>query len=182
MKRTNLKKTMALILALALAAPAAAYAETEEAPSEETTQIANPWTDMTKEELEKVSGVTFGVPEDAKDVVYRWLEEESLAEMQFKLDDDEYTARIKPDALEEDQLDNISGMYFQWENEEKVKIGHCPGTIGLAQTGSSDYTELCLWYDVAPGLMYSLSVYTTDPDGLDLTAVAQMVYNPATQA
>ena len=40
MKRTNLKKTMALMLALVLAAPAAAYAETEEAPSEETTQIA----------------------------------------------------------------------------------------------------------------------------------------------
>ena len=100
MKRANLKKTMALILTLALAAPAAAYAETEEAPSEETTQIANPWTDMTKEELEKVSGVTFGVPEDAKDVVYRWLEEENLAEMQFMLDDDEYCARIKPDALE----------------------------------------------------------------------------------
>lgn len=179
MKRTNLKKTMALILTLALAAPAAAYAETEEAPSEETTQIANPWTDMTKEELEKVSGVTFGVPEDAKDVVYRWLEEESLAEMQFILDDDEYCARIKPDALEEDQLDNISGMYFQWENEEEVTIGHCPGTIGQAQTGTEEYVELCLWYDIVPGLMYSLSVYTTELDGLDLTAVAEMVYEPA---
>ena len=37
------------------------------------------------------------------------------------------------------------------------------------------FVELCLWYDVVPGLMYSLSVYTVDPDGLDLTAVAAMV-------
>ena len=99
--------------------------------------------------------------------------------MQFKLGEDEYCARIKPDALEEDQLDNISGMYFQWENEEEVTIGHCPGTIGQAQTGTEEYVELCLWYDIVPGLMYSLSVYTIELDGLDLTAVAEMVYEPA---
>ena len=91
MKRANLKKTMALILTLALAAPAAAYAETEEAPSEETTQIANPWTDMTKEELEKVSGVTFGVPEDAKDVVYRWLEEDMETQTEQAIDETIWT-------------------------------------------------------------------------------------------
>ncbi len=38
--------------------------------------------------------------------------------------------------------------------------------------------ELCLWYDRVPGLMYSLSVYTTELDGLDLTAVAEQVYIP----
>ena len=59
-----------------------------------------------------------------------------------------------------------------------MTIGHCPGTIGQAKTGSEDYVELCLWYDLAPGLMYSLSVYTTDLDGLDLIAVAEMVYKP----
>ena len=140
--------------------------------------LANPWVDMTADELAQVSGVTLNLPEGAQDAVYRWLESESLAELQFTLDGDEYCARVKPDALEAGQLDNISGMYFEWEHEEEITVGHCPGTIGLAQTGSSDYTELCLWYDVAPGLMYSLSVYTTEPDGLDLTAVAAMVYEP----
>ena len=60
-----------------------------------------------------------------------------------------------------------------------MTIGHCPGTIGQAQTGTEEYVELCLWYDIVPGLMYSLSVYTTELDGLDLTAVAEMVYVPA---
>ena len=147
--------------------------------AETTTSLANPWTDMTKEELEQVSGVPFGVPEGAESLVYRWLESEGIAEMQFVLDGDEYCARVKPSALEAGQLENISGIYYDWENEQKITIGHCDGTIGLAQTGSEDWVELCQWYDIAPGLMYSLSVYTTgDPDGLDLTAVAEAVYIP----
>ena len=145
---------------------------------EEDVEIANPWTDMTREELEQASGVTFGIPEGAEELTWRWLESENLAEMNFTLDGDEYSARIQPAALEEGDLMNISGMYFQWEYEEDVTIGHCHGTLGQAQTGSEDFVELCLWYDTAPGLMYSLSVYTTELDGLDLTAVAEMVYVP----
>ena len=141
--------------------------------------LANPWVDLTEEELLQVSGLSFNVPEGAENVLYRWLESDGLAEMQFILDGDEYCARVQPAALEEGEVMDISGMYFDWENEEDVTIGgHCPGTIGMAQADSEDWVERCLWYDVAPGLMYSLSVYTTDPDGLDLTAVAEMVYSP----
>ena len=145
----------------------------------ETVGLANPWTDMTKEELEQASGVALGVPEGAEEVVYRWLESETLAEMQFTLGGDEYCARVRPAALEAGQLENISGMYYGWENEESVTISRCEGTIGQYQTGTREWVELCQWYDAAPGLMYSLSVYTTgDVDGLDLTAVAEMVYIP----
>ena len=119
------------------------------------------------------------MPEGAENVVWRWLADENLAEMQFTLDGDEYCARVKPAALEHGQVENISGIYYQWENEEDITVGGCNGTLGLAQTGSEDWVELCLWYDAAPQLMYSLSVYTTDPDGLDLTAVAEMVFPPA---
>ena len=143
------------------------------------TGLANPWTEMTKEELEQVSGVPFGVPEGAEALVYRWLASEGLAEMQFTLDGDEFIARVQPAQLQEGELMNISGMYFDWEHEEEITVNGCCGTIGLAQTGSEDWVELCQWYDLAPGLMYSLSVYTSgDPDGLDLTAVAEQVYIP----
>ncbi len=140
--------------------------------------LANPWTDLTAEQLEQASGVAFGVPEGAENVLYRYLPAEGLAEMQFTWNGGEYAARILPVALQEGQLMNISGMYFAWENEEAVTIGRCPGTIGQAQCGSEDWAELCLWYDMAPGLMYSLSVSTTDIDGLDLTAIAEQVYIP----
>ena len=140
--------------------------------------LANPWVDLTADQLTQVSGLSFGVPEGAENVLYRWLESEGLAEMQFSVDSDEYCARIQPAALQAGELMNISGMYFAWENEEEISVGHCYGTIGQAKTGSEDWVELCLWYDAAPGLMYSLSVYTTEPDGLDLTAVAEQVYIP----
>ncbi|MBR3494363.1 MAG: hypothetical protein IKH38_02955 [Clostridia bacterium] len=140
--------------------------------------MINPWVDLTAEELLAESGLSFGVPEGAKNVIYRYLPSQGLAEMQFTIDGDEFCARILPVALEEGQLMNISGMYFAWEYEEPVTVGRCPGTIGQAQTGSEDWVELCQWYDLVPGLMYSLSVSTTDLDGLDLTAVAEQVYVP----
>ena len=141
--------------------------------------LANPWTDLTEEELQKVSGLTFGVPEGAENVIYRWLEKENLAEMQFTIDNDEYCARILPAALQPGELMNISGIYYTWEHEEPVTIGHCDGTISISQADSEDWVELCMWYDIVPGLMYSLSVVTTETDGLDLVAVAEQVYIPA---
>ena len=141
-------------------------------------QLANPWENVTQEELTQAAGVRFGVPEGAENILYRYLESEGLAEMQFTLDGDEYCARIQPAALEAGELMNISGMYFAWENEEEISVGSCRGTLAQAQTGSEDWVELCQWYDAAPGLMYSLAVYTTEVDGLDLTAVAEQVYLP----
>ncbi len=140
--------------------------------------MANPWEDLTAEQLAETAGVCFGVPEGAENLVYRYLPAEELAEMQFTLGPDEYCARIRPADLRDGELMNIADMYFAWENEEDITVGSCRGTIGQAQTGSTDWVELCLWYDLAPGLMYALSVYTTDPDGLDLTAVAEQVYLP----
>ena len=140
--------------------------------------LPNPWQDMTAEQLQQATGLVFGVPEGAQDVLYRYLPGEGLAEMQFTLEGDEFCARIQPAALAQGELMNISGMYFAWENEEAVEVGGCAGTIGEAQTGSTEWVELCQWYDAAPGLMYCLSVYSTDPDGLDLVAVAEMVYVP----
>ena len=152
----------------------ARYAGDDEALSYEGMGLSNPWTEMSQDELWQVSGLRLGVPEGAENVVCRWLESEGLAEVQFTLDGDEYCARVQPG----DELMNISGMYFAWENEEEIAVGPCSGTIGQAQTGSEEWVELCQWYDAAPGLMYSLSVYTIEPDGLDLTAVAEMVYVP----
>ena len=145
----------------------------------EPLDMVNPWVTMTADEIAQVAGLSFNVPEGAENVIYAYMADDQLAEMQFTLDGDEYTARFKPDALEAGQIDNISGMYFEWEHEEEVTIHHCTGTLGIAQTGSEDWVENCLWYDIVPGIMYSLSVYTTDPDGLDLTAVAEMVFPPA---
>ena len=145
---------------------------------DEGLSMVNPWIDMTEEQLMEAAGLSFRVPEDAENVIYRFLPDEYLAEMQFSIGSDEFCARIQPAALEYGQLKNIADMYFAWENEEAITVKHCYGTIGQAQTGSEDWVELCLWYDLVPGLMYSLSVSTTEPDGLDLVALAEQVYIP----
>ena len=138
----------------------------------EAVSMINPWVDLTAEELQSESGLSFGVPDGAENVIYRYLKEDNLAEMQFTIGNDEYCARIQP----AEEAENISGMYFEWDNEEDIRIGSCAGTIGQAKTGSEDWVELCQWYDADQGLQYSLSVYTTDRDGLDLTAVAGQIY------
>lgn len=143
------------------------------------TSMANPWEDMTAEQLLAASGLAFRVPEGAENVIYRFLPSQGLAEMQFTLDADEYCARIQPAALQEGEWLDISGMYFDWVNEEAVAIRGCRGTIAQAQDGDEGFAELCQWYDAAAGRMHSLSVYTADLDGLDLTAVAEQVYLPA---
>ena len=139
--------------------------------------LANPWVEMTAEELREASGLSFGVPEEAEQVIYLYLPAEGLAEMQFLLHGDEFCARIQAAAEPMD----ISGMYFQWEDEEAVQIGACEGTVGQVKTGSTEWVQLCRWYDAGQGLQYALSVYSTDPDGLDLAAVAQQVYQASAE-
>lgn len=141
-------------------------------PAAEESTLANPWEEISADQLMEVSGLAFGVPENAENVLLRYMKSEGLAEMQFTLDEDEYCARIQPAELQDGELMNISGMYFAWENEEPVDIQGCYGTLGQAQTGSEEFVELCMWYDNNAQRMYSLSVYTTELDGLDLTAVA----------
>ncbi len=147
-----------------------------EAP-EPVASLANPWEELTAEALRELSGVAFNVPEDAENVVYRYLRSVNLAEMQFFLEGDEFCMRVRPGA---ERGEEISGMYFAWENEEEVQVHDCTGIIGMAKCGTVDWVERCLWYDAARERMCSLSVSTIDPDGLDLAAVAEMVY-PAVQ-
>ena len=142
--------------------------------------LPNPWEDMTAEQLREVSGISFGVPEGAENVIWRWMQSGNLAEMQFAWEGGDYCARLQPVALQDgEQLPDISGMYFDWDNVEDITIHGCRGTIGQAQCGSEDWVERCLWYDPAAGLAGSLSVSTTDLDGLDLAAIAEQVYLPA---
>ena len=136
--------------------------------------LANPWTELTAEELRDKTGLSFGIPRGAENIAYRLLDGARLMEMQFTLEGDEYCARIQP----ADEYTDISGMYFEWDGEEEIPVGRCRGTLGRVQTGSVDWIVRFMWYDSEPGLMYSISAYTVNPDGLDLKAVAEQVYIP----
>ena len=102
----------------------------------------------------------------------------SLAESLYSLGMDLMVVDRDPERIREFSSKSTVAVCANLENEEEISVKHCYGTVGQSQTGSEEWVELCLWYDIVPGLMYSLSVYSTDLDGLDLTAVAEQVYVP----
>ena len=165
----------------------AAEEEAEEEPAEEEAGeemeeeapaigMANPWTDTTAEEAMQVLGIEMGVPEGAEDVVYRMLADEQLLEMDFTLDGLDFTARMKPSAVVE-EIEDISGLYYSWVHEEECEVGY---TTGLLRQAESDegIIENCIWLDVVPGFVYSLTTSAEDLDGFDLSAVAGQVFKP----
>ena len=143
----------------------------------EAVPLVNPWEEMTAEQLASETGLIFGVPEGAENVVYRYLRSDEMAEMQFSWAGGEYCARIRPMVLEDWDFYDISGMYYEWTAEEPVNVGPCAGSLSQALQDDGVWVERCLWYDADAKRMYSLSVTAEDVDGLDLTALAEQVYN-----
>ena len=141
--------------------------------------IANPWAEMTAEELAQASGIDFQVPEGAENTVYRYLGSEGLAEMLFDFETDRFCARVRPVEPGNGGMTDISGMYYDWDHEEEVTVGRCRGTLCWVQTDGGEQAALCEWYDAASGRIYAISVTGEDLDGLDLVAVAEEVFVPA---
>lgn len=134
---------------------------------------ANPWTELSEEEFSAQSGVTFGKAEGAEGLRWFLMKETGMAELRFRLQDCELCARICP----AEAFTDISGIYAPWQAVGAFNLGRCPGAF-WADGGEDAQTRLCLWYDAASGVMYSLSAAGNLPDGLDLVDVAQAVYVP----
>lgn len=153
--------TVFLLMALVFCAPAEVYA-----------QSAALWTDSTAEEVMTAVGVRFNVPAEAENVSYRVRE--SAAEMNFTVRGVEYAARIQPTA----SFENISDYAFEpWAIEDDCMVGWCDAKVMLAQADGK-IIALCLWYDAAPGLMYSVSACVEDLIGLDVQSAAESVFTP----
>lgn len=136
--------------------------------------MVNPWTDTTAEGIQQNLGLSFNEPEGAENTVYRMLEQQSIAEMQFDWAGAECTARIQPTA----EFVDISGMHYEWSAQEDCWISWCEGKI--LQTKSDDAEiALCLWFDAAPGLMYSLSASASSLENVDVLQLSELVYLPA---
>ena len=159
-----MKKFLVAIIVASLLAVGAACADDG---------IANPWYITDAQGVMDMVGVEFGVPEGAEDVAWFVLASERLAEMQFTWNGMEYTARIKFAG----EFEDISGMYYTWDDEQPCKVSWCEGvTRRAADEGRT--VELCLWFDVVPGIMYSLTTSGEDLDGFDILAAAEQVFVP----
>lgn len=137
---------------------------------EESTGMPNPMTEVTKQEMVDQTGIDIDAPQDAKDVkyfVYDMGEDKKMAEVQFSYQDKAFSYRA--DAYSEDANDS-SGMNYEWEDAKEVQVAY-----NTATAMANDESAAMYWYDVVPGINYSLScsnACTVD----ELTAVANTVF------
>lgn len=147
-------------------------------PQDDTAGVgmANPWIELSDAQaLQVASGFPFNVPEGATDVHYYWNESQKMAQVQFGWDGVSYTARI----ASPNEATDISGLYINIDSESPLKVGYNEGTERRGQSDGMYYSN-AQWYDVAPGIMYSVTaVSDKELDGFDITAACEAFYVPA---
>lgn len=144
---------------------------------EKYTGMINPWTETDADGFAKLVGIPMNLPEGAEDVSYRFMEESGMGEILFSLEGQEYRARVMPSAAWED----ISGLYYDsWDSEEDCTVDYCEGTVRSVKDESMGCTVVnCSWFDVVPGIMYSVTAEAEDPSALNLQELAEAVFVPA---
>ena len=139
---------------------------------EQNSYIANPWTEVTKEDVEKGLGTEIILPNDAKNVIYRFNSSIALYEILFDYDVLSFTYRIKKSAETED----ISGLYYDWKMSYEETIEGYEANIYRAVT-EEDAIELITWFDSKEDISYSLSTFVGDLDGFHIEDVAKQLIN-----
>lgn len=166
----NIRKTMAAVLALAVFM--ALTAGSIFACAEAATGLVNPLQEGTKESVLEATGFSLTAPEGAQNVRYFTIYQEGsplIAEMRFEQDGKNYTYRMQAS----DKYTDISGFYYKWENESQGKVEYVDANLFW----NAGKEGMILWYDVVPGVMYSLTV-DTGADPLSLCTMADLVFVP----
>ncbi len=140
-------------------------------------QIPNPWRDVTEAEAKGSCPGSLRVPDGAQNVKWSIMEtsgEPALVQLAFDLNGLSFTAREQTNG---DKAADISGMYYSWTAQNDVTLQNWEesaksGTI-YRYIGEDEWADLCVWYDTAKGISYSLSVTAKDLDGFDLQAIAE---------
>lgn len=155
-------------------AEAAETTETTEAAEQE---IANPWTQSDEQGVAEATGFEIAAPEGATDVSYSYMAEGKMAQMTYVLNEIKWTYRMQM----ADALTDISGMEYTWASEEKGTVSEREAmyySYCAPEDGTEDDVQVVNWYDVVPGVVYSLSATAKDLDGMDIQAYAESLFVP----
>lgn len=135
--------------------------------------MANPWVETDAKGFSEKMGIDLNVPEGAENVSY-YIMDGKLGEMNFTWKGADCCARCKASGSWED----ISGLYYdKWDKEEACKVKHCEGkTRSVMDQGRNLQIRNCMWIDMVPGIMYSLTAEAKDLNGFDELALAEAVY------
>mgnify|MGYP004444940349 FL=1 len=146
---------------------------TEETTETTGTELPNPVEETDAAGIMEKLGFEFGIPEGAQDISYHIISGE-IAEMTFTDEaGTKFTARIKSGGTE---IEDISGLYYEWTHEESTQIGRCEGVAKSFVGENENDVQAILWLDIVPGIMYSISAEGPDLNGLDLEVIALQVY------
>ena len=52
------------------------------------------------------------------------------------------------------QVEDLSGMYYPWEQDQEVLVGAHPGRVMY----NEDMQGVAMWYDAQNGLVYNISM------------------------
>ena len=162
-----------VLLVMMVTALAACSAEVADEPQ---TELPNPVKLSSAEEILEELGFNLLTPVGAEDIIYSIIDmgdEEKIAQVDFTLDDIEYTYR----ASAASEWTDISGMYYEWIEEVDTSVSYTSGKTFIAED-DDDRVGVILWYDDVPGIQYSLSM-DREADYTVLWFLAEQLFQPA---
>ena len=136
--------------------------------------MPNPVRESTAQDILETVGVRFAIPDGAENVRYSVIGG-SLAQVDFSWNGNECTARAEPSG--ETSLKDISGFYYDWKNSAEVKVGYNNAKANWTKDGNGNSVGICIWWDAAPGIMYSASM-RNGAGKESLAELANAVYVP----
>lgn len=171
-----MKKAFSLLLALSLCLGLCACSQKEEsAPTEEPVAeepavgLPNPMREVTPAELLEEMGLELGYMSEYDNAhFFIYNTEPPIAEVQFGYQGRDYRYRVATPALETD----ISGLHFTTVETTDAPVGYNNAKLRKGDCGCD-----ISWYDIVPGVMYSLSC--SDAAAAEgLTDFAVLLYHP----
>lgn len=139
--------------------------------------LTNPWTESDKQGVAEATGFELTAPEGASEVAYSYMQEGGMAQLRFVMDETKWTYR----AQMTNELTDISGMAYEWTGEEEGSVANRNAVYFVycaPEDGTEDDVQVVNWYDAVVGATYSLSAVSSDLDGMDIQAVAEMLFVP----
>lgn len=97
----------------------------------------------------------------------------TVGELNFTLDGTHYTYHTAPTSEVAYPFADISGDTKTYTSHITTKIGWCTAELYLSEDGSGKV----IWFDIAPGLLYSLTM-DRDADEEALLSMAEQIYTP----
>lgn len=169
-----MKKLIALLLAAVILVCCAYCAFADEAGTAvsgtPSVGMPNPLSEASVKGILEAIGVELPAPDFANSASWFVINgNPRIGELRFSVGGQNYVYRVA--AM--NAFDDISGMYYTWTETSTARVGYNEAKVSLIR----DEQGVIQWYDVVPGLMYSLSV-DSGADAALLAETANAIYAP----